>query len=62
MGLKEEGWQRLLTNREDSAYLAEIAGRAKAVHEILELPYEAMVSFYSKEEDNATEVNQDERS
>lgn len=44
----------------DPKYVGEIAGRIKAVREIPELPFEAILNFYQKDEVNDTETSTSE--
>ncbi len=53
LALKEEAWQCLLRGPAPAGYLEEISGRARAVAELYELPFEAIVAFYQEEETNA---------
>lgn len=56
LAMKEEAWHYLLGARSgklDPEHLGEISGRAKAAWELADLPFEALVAFYQKEENDA---------
>ena len=54
--LQEKALAHLLQDSDplDPKYIGEIAGRIKAVAEIPDLPFAAILSFYRKDEDEAT--------
>ena len=55
VALKVRAWDLVLGD--PKADLGELVGRAKALLEIVDLPFESMFSFYQQEETDAAEVN-----
>src|ERR1700688_3335675 len=56
LALKEAAWEALLAEGVDNKYLSELVGRARTVQEIADLPFSAIVNFYSNEEENAAKA------
>ena len=59
--LQREAWAVLETDPRlplNVELLREMSGRAKAIEEVYNLPFESIVSFYSNEEENGTQATQ----